>query len=154
MMLNDLIYPATVRAHVLIESKKALFPFIGDLASKALGLDSGEVTESLIERERLGSTGFGKGVALPHAKLDGLLGVRGMFLQLAKPIDFNAVDGLPVDLLFVLLSPLDSGSEHLKALASVSRFLRNDSVVERLRGVKSDEALYALLADQETRDAA
>ncbi|MEY4269683.1 MAG: hypothetical protein RLZZ58_899 [Pseudomonadota bacterium] len=154
MNLNDLIYPATVRAHVVIESKKALFPFIGDLAGRTLGMDAGEVTESLIERERLGSTGFGKGVALPHAKLDGLLGVRGMFLQLTKPIDFNAVDGLPVDLLFVLLSPVDSGSEHLKALASVSRFLRNDQAVERLRGAKSDAALYALLADQETRDAA
>jgi PTS system nitrogen regulatory IIA component len=154
MNLNDLIYPATVRAHVAIDSKKSLFPYLGELAGRTLGMDSGEVAESLIERERLGSTGFGKGVALPHAKLDGLLGVRGMFLQLAKPIDFNAVDGLPVDLLFVLLSPVDSGSEHLKALASVSRFLRNDHMVERLRGAKSDEALYALLADQEARDAA
>jgi PTS system nitrogen regulatory IIA component len=154
MNLNDLIYPATVRAHVHIDSKKTLFPYVGELAGRTLGLDSGEVTEALIERERLGSTGFGKGIALPHAKLEGLLGVRGLFLQLAKPIDFNAVDGLPVDLLFILLSPVDSGSEHLKALAGVSRFLRNESMVERLRGASSDEALYALLADQETRDAA
>ena len=97
---------------------------------------------------------FGRGIALPHAKMADLTGVRGLFLQLARPIDFQAVDGLPVDLLFVLLSPLDAGADHLKALAGVSRMLRNDSFAERLRGAKNDEALYALLADAETRDAA
>src|SRR3546814_17404211 len=81
-------------------------------------------------------------------------GVRGLFLQLARPIDFNAVDGLPVDLLFVLLSPLDAGADHLKALAGVSRMLRNEAVAARLRGAKNDEALYPPLADSETRDAA
>ena len=106
MNLSSLLYPATVRAHVQLDSKKALFPFVGDLAARSLGLDAGEVSEALLERERLGSTGFGRGIALPHAKMADLGGVRGLFLQLAKPIDFNAVDGLPVDLLFVLLSPL------------------------------------------------
>lgn len=151
---HDLLYPATVRAHVDVESKKALFPLVGDLAAQALGLDAGEVAEGLIERERLGSTGFGKGVALPHAKLPGLAGVRGMFLQLARPIEFEAVDALPVDLVFVLLSPVDSGAEHLKALARASRFLRDERAVEKLRGVKSTEALYALLATDPERDAA
>lgn len=154
MNFNDLLYPATVRAHVDVESKKTLFPYIGELAAKALGLDASEVTEGLVERERLGSTGFGKGVALPHAKLPGLTGVRGLFLQLAKPVDFEAVDALPVDLVFVLLSPVDSGAEHLKALARASRFLRDEKEVGKLRGVKSSEALYALLASDEARDAA
>lgn len=154
MNLSSLLYPATVRAHVQLDSKKALFPFVGDLASRSLGLDAGEVSEALLERERLGSTGFGRGIALPHAKMADLTGVRGLFLQLSRPIDFNAVDGLPVDLLFVLLSPLDAGADHLKALAGVSRMLRNEAIAERLRGAKSDEALYALLADTETRDAA
>lgn len=154
MNLSSLLYPATVRAHVQLDSKKALFPFVGDLAARSLGLDSGEVSEALLERERLGSTGFGRGIALPHAKMADLTGVRGLFLQLSRPIDFQAVDGLPVDLLFVLLSPLDAGADHLKALAGVSRMLRNESIADRLRGAKSDEALYALLADGETRDAA
>lgn len=154
MNLSSLLYPATVRAHVALDSKKALFPLVGEIAGQALGLTASEVSEALLERERLGSTGFGRGIALPHAKLADLTGVRGIFLQLSKPIDFAAVDGLPVDLLFVLLSPLDAGADHLKALAGVSRMLRNESFAERLRGAKSDEALYALLADGEARDAA
>lgn len=154
MNLTNLLYPATVRGHVALDAKKALFPLVGDIASQALGLNAHEVSEALLERERLGSTGFGRGIALPHAKLPGLTGVRGIFLQLARPIDFNAVDGLPVDLLFVLLSPLDAGADHLKALAGVSRMLRNESFSERLRGAKSDEALYALLSDSDARDAA
>ena len=151
---HDLLYPATVRAHVDVESKKTLFPLIGELAAQSLGLDASEVADGLVERERLGSTGFGKGVALPHAKLQGLSGVRGLFLQLAKPIEFDSVDALPVDLIFVLLSPVDSGAEHLKALARASRFLRDERAVEKLRGVKSTEALYALLATDPERDAA
>lgn len=154
MNLASLLYPATVRAHVAIDSKKAFFQFVGDLAAKSLGLDAGEVSDALLERERLGSTGFGRGIALPHAKLDSVSGVRGLFLQLARPIEFSAVDGLPVDLLFVLLSPTDAGADHLKALAGVSRLLRSDAMVARLRGAKSDEALYALLSDTEARDAA
>ena len=154
MNLSSLLYPATVRANVQLDSKKALFPYVGELAARSLGLDAGEVSEALRERERLGSTGFGRGIALPHAKMADLNGVRGMFLQLARPIDFQAVDGLPVDLLFILLSPLDAGADHLKALAGVSRMLRNESIAERLRGAKNDEALYAMLVDAEARDAA
>src|SRR3546814_15212794 len=95
---------------------------------------AGEGDEALVECERLGSTGCGRGIALPHAKMADLGGVRGLFLQLARPIDFNAVDGLPVDLLFVLLSPLDAGAAHLKALAGVSRMLRNDAIAHRGTG--------------------
>lgn len=152
--LSDLLYPATVQAKAAIDSKRAFFPYAGSLAASALGLDGGEVAERLLERERLGSTAFGKGVALPHARLEGLSGVKGLFLKLDREIDFNAVDGLPVDLIFILLSPVDCGAEHLKALARVSRFLRDEPVVARLRGAKSTEALYALLVSGQARDAA
>ena len=154
MNLSSLLYPATVRAHVQLDSKKALFPFVGDLASRSLGLDAGEVSEALLERERLGSTGFGRGVALPHARLAGLTGLRGMFVQLGRGIEFDAIDALPVDLVFVLLSPADAGADHLKALAQVSRFLRDDATLARLRGAASSEALYAILTEDEARDAA
>lgn len=152
--LSDLLYPATVQAKVLIDSKKAFFAYAGGLAASALGLDGGEVAERLLERERLGSTAFGKGVALPHARLEGISGVKGMFLKLDRSIDFNAVDSLPVDLIFILLSPVDCGADHLKALARVSRFLRDEQAVARLRGAKSAEALYALLVSGQARDAA
>jgi len=154
MTLDTLVYPASVRAKVTIDSKKAIFPYFGHLAGRTLGLDGGQVAEMLLERERLGSTGFGRGIALPHAKIEGLGGVRGLFIQLLRPIDFSAVDGLPVDLFFVLLSPIDAGADHLKALASASRLLRNEAMADRLRGAKNDEALYALLSDSEARDAA
>lgn len=152
--LSDLLYPATVQARAAIDTKKGFFPYAGALAASALGLDGGEVAERLLERERLGSTAFGKGVALPHARLEGVSGVKGMFLKLDHAIDFNAVDGLPVDLIFILLSPVDCGADHLKALARVSRFLRDEQAVARLRGAKSTEALYALLVSGEARDAA
>ena len=121
------------------------------LIKKAANLKSGskepgKVSAGTIARSKLAE--------IAQAKMADLNGVRGMFLQLARPIDFQAVDGLPVDLLFVLLSPLDAGADHLKALAGVSRMLRNDSIAERLRGAKNDEALYAMLVDAEARDAA
>lgn len=152
--LNNLVYPATVRAQQLVESKRAFFPLAGTLAASALGLDASEVTEALLERERLGSTAFGRGMALPHARIPGLSGVRGLFVQFSRAVDFDAVDALPVDLAFVLLSPADAGADHLKALAQVSRFLRDDGVVARLRGARTSEALYAILAGEEARDAA
>lgn len=152
--LSNLVYPATVRAGVSVESKKTFFATVGHVAATALGLDAAEVSEALLEREQLGSTGFGRGVSLPHARLGGLSGVRGLVFQLARPIDFNAVDSLPVDIAFVLLSPTDAGADHLKALAQVSRFLRDENVVARLRGAHDGEALYAILTEDEARDAA
>jgi nitrogen PTS system EIIA component len=142
---SDLIYPATVRAKLNVDSKKALLVQAGHIAASALGLDSAEVTEGLIERERLGSTGFGSGVALPHARIAGISGVRGLFFQLARSIDFDAVDSAPIDLAFIMLSPVDAGAEHLKALARVSRYLRDETQLKRLRGAESADALYTLL---------
>ncbi len=152
--LSDLVYPATVRAGAPVESKRGFFALAGSLAATALGLDAAEVSEALLEREALGSTAFGRGMAIPHARIAGLSGVRALLVQFARPVDFDAIDALPVDLAFVLLSPADAGADHLKALAQVSRFLRDDAAVARLRGARSAEALYAILTGDEARDAA
>ncbi len=152
--LANFVYPSTVQAQLAVDSKRSFFAKVGTLAASALGLDASEVAEALNERERLGSTGFGRGVALPHARIAGLSGVRGLMLQLARPIDFDAVDSLPVDIAFVLLSPVDAGADHLKALAGVSRFLRDDATLARLRGARNAEALYAIMTENVARDAA
>jgi nitrogen PTS system EIIA component len=152
--LANLVYPATVRAQQVVDSKRAFFPLAGALAAASLGLDASEVAEALLERERLGSTAFGRGMAIPHARIEGLNGVRGLVIQFAKPVDFDAIDALPVDLAVILLSPTDAGADHLKALAQVSRFLRDDGAVARLRGARTAEALYAILAGEQALDAA
>lgn len=141
-------------ADLAVAHKKALFQALAALAEKALALDSRQVVECLNERERLGTTGFGGGVAIPHGRIDGLPGIRAAFVRLQKPIDYGAIDDLPVDLVFMLLSPADAGAEHLKALAQVSRRLRDRAFVAKLRGASSPDALYALFASAETRDAA
>ena len=151
--LTNLVYPATVRAQLPVESKRAFFPLAGALAATALGLDASEVTEALLERERLGSTAFGRGMALPHARIPGLSGVRGLFLQFSRPVDFDAIDALPVDLAFVLLSPVDAGADHLKALARVARVLRNPSVLEQVRSIRDPAAIYAILAESAAKAA-
>lgn len=151
---NDLLVADAVSSDVAVANKKQLFQKLGQIAHDVYGLDSSEVIERLTERERLGSTGFGGGIAIPHAKLDGLDRVRGAVLLLAQPIPFDAIDEAPVDIVFMLLSPTDSGAEHLKTLARVSRLLRNEAQLARIRGVRSEAALFALLAGGETRDAA
>lgn len=151
---SDLLAAEAVSSAVNIPNKKQLFQRLGQLASNAYGLDAAEVIERITERERLGSTGFGGGIAIPHAKLDSLTKVYGVVLLLSEPIPFDAIDDVPVDVVFMLLSPSDSGAEHLKTLARVSRLLRNERALARIRGVGSDAALYALLAGGETRDAA
>ena len=151
---SDLLAANAVSSAVMISNKKQLFQKLADIAADAYGLSAADVTERITERERLGSTGFGGGIAIPHAKLDNLDRVRGVVLLLAEPISFDAIDDVPVDVVFMLLSPSDSGAEHLKTLARVSRLLRNERQLARIRGVDSDAALYALLAGGETRDAA
>ena len=152
--LSDLLVPQAVQSGLVVPNKKALFQQLGGVAAKLTGLQARAVVERLSERERLGSTGFGGGIAIPHGKIDGLDRVRGLFVRLAAPIDFAAIDDLPVDLAFVLLSPIDAGVEHLKALARVSRRLRDKAFVAKLRGAGSEDALYALFASGEARDAA
>lgn len=141
-------------ADLVIANKKTLFQSLAALSERVLGVESRVVLDKLNERERLGTTGFGGGVAIPHGRIDGLDHIRAAFIRLEKPIDYGAIDDLPVDLIFMLLSPADAGADHLKALAQVSRRLRDRSFVAKLRGAGSADALYALFASAETRDAA
>jgi len=151
---SDLLRPDAVLTGLGAATKKALFAQVGATAEPLVGADPRLVAERLGDRERLGSTGFGNGVAIPHTKLDGLPVVTGLFARLAQPIEFQAVDGLPVDLVFVLLSPTDAGAEHLKALARVSRRLRDAGFLAKLRGAGSRDALFALFTADSARDAA
>jgi len=151
---HDILHPSAVSARLTVTAKKQLFQKLADMAGRAYGLSPDMVYERLMERERLGSTGFGGGIAIPHAKIENLDKVCGLMVRLETPIPFDAVDDAPVDIVFSLLSPADSGAEHLKTLARVSRFLRGGQNAARLRGAGSDETLMALLAGAEARDAA
>jgi PTS system nitrogen regulatory IIA component len=152
--LSQFFAPGAVAAALPVSGKKPLFQALGTIAERVYGIDQLKVVERLTERERLGSTGFGGGVAIPHGKIDGLDRVVAVFAQLAQPIDFAAVDDMPVDLVFMLLSPVDAGADHLKALAQVSRALRDRAFVAKLRGAASDDALTVLFEGGEARDAA
>jgi PTS system nitrogen regulatory IIA component len=126
-------------------NKRALFHGLGQIAGPRLQLDQGELVSALVERERLGSTGFGNGVAIPHGKVAGLRRIYGLVAHLAEPIDYKAIDSVPVDLVFLLLSPPDAGADHLKALAAISRVVRHSPTLEKLRGAHSKDALAAVL---------
>ncbi len=152
--LSDLLGPDAVLAGLAAPNKKTLFQQLALAAGRLTDIDPRVIVDRLVERERLGSTGFGGGVAIPHGKIDGIDRVIGVFARLAAPVDFQAIDDLPVDLVFLLLSPPDSGVEHLKALARVSRRLRDKGFVAKLRGAASPDALYALFAQSDARDAA
>lgn len=151
---SDLLLPQAVIERLAVATKKSLFQQLGQIAGEAYGLSPEAVTECLTKREKLGPTGFGGGVATPHGKLAGLDRVVGVFARLSQPIDFHAIDDVAVDIVFMLLSPPDAGAEHLKALARVSRLLRDRSVVAKLRGAGSRDALFALLTADDARDAA
>jgi PTS system nitrogen regulatory IIA component len=127
---------------------------LAELAGQRVGAPPAAVLAGLNEREQLGSTGFGQGVAIPHAKIDGLDDIYALFARLGEPVDYKAIDGRPVDLVFVLLSPPDAGAEHLKALAAISRVTRDAATLERLRGARSRDALAAVLMGADERDAA
>ena len=135
-------------------NKRSLMKQLADLAGQRLGIKPTVVLAGLNEREQLGSTGFGQGVAIPHAKIDGLEQVYALFVRLGDPVDYKAIDGRPVDLVFLLLSPPDAGAEHLKALAAISRVTRDVATLERLRGARSRDALAAVLMGADERDAA
>jgi PTS system nitrogen regulatory IIA component len=152
--LSELIAADAVDAGLQAMNKKGLFHQLALAASRRTGLDAKTIAAVLTERERLGSTGFGAGVAIPHGKIDGLEKVFGYFARLAAPVDYQAVDGLPVDIVVLLLSPPDAGADHLKALAGVSRMLRDRQALAKLRGARSKDAIFALLSGVETRDAA
>jgi nitrogen PTS system EIIA component len=153
-LMSELLSPGAVSAAFSVTNKKSLFQHFGAVAERAYGLSAHDVVDRLTERERLGSTGFGSGVAIPHGKIDGLTKIVAIFAQLATPVEFQSIDQLPVDLAFCLLSPPDSGADHLKTLAQISRWLRDPVFVAKLRGAVSDDAVFALLTGTEARNAA
>jgi PTS system nitrogen regulatory IIA component len=152
--LSELIAADAVDARMQASNRKGLFQQLAAAAARRTGIDAKTIAASLAEREKLGSTGFGGGTAIPHGKIEGLDKVVGFFARLASPVDFQAVDGVGVDLVLMLLSPPDAGADHLKALASVSRMFRDRQIVAKLRGARSKDAIYALLSGVEARDAA
>ena len=154
MQLSEFLDFEAVRVELSAGNKRQLLNQLAQIAAARLSLDPSAIADSIAERERLGSTGFGGGVAIPHGKLDKLDRVYALVTRLAAPIDYKAVDGQPVDLVFLLLSPPDAGAEHLKALAAVSRLVRHGGIVEKLRGARSRDALAAVLIGAEERDAA
>jgi len=147
MQLSTLLKPEAVRVLGTMSSKKRLFQELGEVAHVVYGLSATEAVDALQERESLGPTGVGHGVALPHARLAGIEKVRGAFIRLEKPIDFGAVDRQPVDLIFALFAPQDSGVDHLKALALVSRTLRDTTVCGKLRANTDPATLHAVLTE-------
>ena len=152
--LQEILRPGAVCATLSTPTKKALFNQLALIAEREYGIEAAIVVDKLTERERLGSTGFGGGIAIPHGKVDGLTGVVGIFVRLVEAVDFAAIDDEPVDLVFMLLSPRDAGAEHLKALAQISRMLRDRPFVAKLRGAATDDALFAIFSQDEARDAA
>lgn len=146
MELVDLLKPEAVRASSNIQSKKRLFLDLAEIAAAAYGIDEALTVDALQERESLGPTGVGHGVALPHARVDGIDEVRGVFIRLEKPLDYGSVDRAPVDLVFALFAPRDAGVEHLKALALVSRTLRDPAVCAKLRANTEPDKLFAILS--------
>ncbi len=148
MDISTILRTEAVKTVSAISSKKRLFHELGDLAAQVYGLKSAEVATALQERESLGPTGVGGGIALPHARLDGLPHVHGLFIRVEKLLDFESVDRQPVDLVFALLAPQDAGVEHLKALAVVSRTMRDPALCAKLRANADPQTLHTLLTAQ------
>ncbi len=154
MEMTDLIAPAAVIPALRVTSKKQALQELAKRAAQITGLPERQIFEVLIERERLGPTGIGHGIAIPHGKLAALDRLYALFARLETPIDFDAVDEQPVDLICLLLAPEAAGADHLKALARVSRLLRDRTTCEKLRGTESRDALYALLTQSPASHAA
>jgi nitrogen PTS system EIIA component len=154
MDIVDLLPPRGIVANLRASNKKQALQEIARRAGTMTGIAERRIYDVLIERERLGSTGIGRGIAIPHGKLTELTQLYGMFARLERPIPFEAIDDHPVDLMFMLLAPADAGAEHLRALALVSRLLRDARVCQKLRGTDSADALYALLTDRTESNAA
>jgi len=146
MPLTDLVAPNAIIPALKVNSKKQAIQELSARAAALTGQNERTVFEILLQREKLGSTGVGNGIAIPHGKLPKLGKLFGLFARLERPIDFEALDGQPVDLIFLLLAPEGAGADHLKALARVARLLRDAEVAHKLRQSRDAEALYAVLA--------
>ena len=154
MQLADFLDFDAITSRLSGGNKKSLLQQLANLAAQQLGITSAEILATVTERESLGSTGFGQGVAIPHGKIEGLNRIYCLFARLSEPIDYKAIDGKRVDLVFLLLSPPDAGAEHLKALAAISRVTRHLPTLEKMRGARSRDALAAVLMGADERDAA
>lgn len=147
MTLDFLIDKQSVLASLKAPNKKQLLQELSQTLANRVAIDHRLIFETLLTREKLGSTGIGQGIAIPHGKLPSISRVYGLFARLAAPLEFDSVDGQPVDLVFVLLAPEHAGADHLKALARISRLLRDPAVVAKLRGTDDAEGLYAILTE-------
>lgn len=154
MDIAKLLVPGAVRVVGQITSKKRLFQELGEMVAASYGLMGATAVDGLQERESLGPTGVGHGIALPHARLEDLDRIVGVFIRLEKPLDYDSVDRQPVDLIFALFAPKDSGVDHLKALALVSRTMRDQSVVTKLRANTDPAKLHAILTEARSTQAA
>jgi PTS system nitrogen regulatory IIA component len=154
MRLTDLISPEAIVPSLKSNSKKLVLQELSERAARISGLRSREIFDALLQRERLGSTGTGNGIALPHTKLAKCKTILGVFARLEKPIDFAATDAAPVDLVFLLIAPESAGADHLKALARIARVLRDPAIAAKLRTTRDPAALYAVLTQEPTSHAA
>jgi PTS system nitrogen regulatory IIA component len=149
MELADILTEESVVFCSDVTTKRDVLVRLAEQAAKATGAPLAAVFEAIDSREALGSTGLGNGIAIPHGKLPGLQGVTAVFARLDKPVEFDAVDDQPVDLIMMLLAPLGAGADHLKALALVARILRTESIIDRLRAMRDPARLYELLTQKQ-----
>ena len=148
MTLTDLIARDAILPALKVSTKRQALTELSERASLQCGLTAREILEALVQRERLGSTGIGNGIAIPHGKLAGVDRIFGVFARVEKPIDFESLDGEPVDLILLLIAPESAGADHLKALARGARMLRSPAITTRLRGTRDAGMIYATLADE------
>ena len=154
MPLNDLISPNAILPHLQAATKKQALQDLSDRAGQVSGLPAREIFDALLQRERLGSTGVGSGIAIPHGKIAKVKSIFGVFARLDRAIDFDAVDSIPVDLVFLIMAPESAGADHLKALARIARVLRDPMMAAKLRAAHDSSAIYALMSLGATSNAA
>ncbi|MCW2573663.1 MAG: ptsN [Frankiales bacterium] len=154
MPLNDLISDQAIIPALKVSSKKAALQELSERAASLSGLSAREIFDAMLQRERLGSTGVGNGIAIPHGKLTRVEKIFGVFARLDRPIDYDAQDGAPVDLICMLVAPETAGADHLKALARVARIMRDSSFTARLRATKDPAALFLMLTQAPASNAA
>ncbi len=154
MDLSDLIEASAILPALKANSKKQLLQLLSEKAAAITGLPEREVFDTILQRERLGSTGVGNGIAIPHGKLPGVKRITGVFARLEAPVDFEALDDQPVDLVFLLLAPEGAGADHLKALSRIARMLRDGDTVTKIRATRDAAAIHAFLSQTQTSHAA
>ncbi|MGD9914754.1 MAG: PTS IIA-like nitrogen regulatory protein PtsN [Rhizobiaceae bacterium] len=154
MDLNDLIEASAIMPALRANSKKQLLQMLAEKAAAVTGLPEREVFDTIVQRERLGSTGVGNGIAIPHGKLPGVKRIVGVFARLESSVDFEALDDQPVDLVFLLLAPEGAGADHLKALSRIARVLRDSDTVNKIRATKDAAAIHSFLASTPASHAA